>query len=157
MTVTDPNLVNAVTNYRVQRDRIKNRQKRELESELFEWKADVGDEINRVRKQQGASIQEIGNIMGVQNRTFIYEMISCSNLRNKSLPNGTPVTEDESERPPYTIEYGDGVARVTFDEDESYDISIIDGLPDIPEEWGEHTRTRRDLYKQIIKEIKSHD
>lgn len=156
--MNDAKLTQSVTALKVQQAKIKDRQKRELEEETLPWKADVGDEIKRIRYSRSASIADIAAMIGVQNRTFIYDCLRASDARTKPEPKPTPETpaegDTEATTPEYVIEYGDGTARVTFDEDEWYDLPIIDGSPDIPEEWGEHTRTRRDLYKQIVQEIK---
>ena len=159
MTDNNTALRASVTALKVQQAKIKERQKHELDEELEPWKADVGDSIKVVRSASNASIQTVAGILGVQNRTFIYDMLRASDARGKAPEQKTtpPTSETEIEtEPEYTIEYGDGTARVTFPDDEWYDLPIIDGAPDIPEEWGEHTRARRDLYKQIVAEIKTH-
>ena len=161
--MNDTALVNSVVKFQSKKTQVKSRQKTDLEVELEPWKADIGDEILRVRTEKGASIADIANIIGIQNRTFIYDAIRAANVRNGSVKEVKissqiipAINNEPDEVKPYTIEYGDGLARVTFDETEYYDVVIIDGQPDIPEEWGEHTRERRDLYKQIVAEIKRH-
>lgn len=151
----NPELVKAVISYKAQREKVKVRQRHELEDELFEWKADVGDEI-LVAREQGKSIATIAAIIGIQNRTFIYEMLSAANLRNggEDKPRPEPEPEEAEDSAPYKIEMFDGAARVTFADGDAYELDIIDGRPDLPEEWGDHTKERRALYKQVIQEIK---
>lgn len=156
-----PQMVKAVISYKSQREKIKTRQRRELEDELFQWKADVGDEILRAR-DEGKSIATIASIIGIQNRTFIYEMMSAANTRNGG-EKPEPAPEDEFEGDPdnpdadYLLRFYDGQVEVTFPDGDEYTLSIIDGRPDLPDEWADHTKARRDLYKQIIKDITEHE
>lgn len=157
--MNDPKLTQSVVRYHTEKAKIKARQRIELEAELETFAADVGDEIQRLRTEGHASINDVSAIIGVQNRTFIYKMIDAS--KNRSTPKEVPtedVTEDDDSTPLYVIEWhnNDTLARVVFDETEHYDIPVIDGSPDLPEEWAEHTRERRDLYKQIAKQIREH-
>lgn len=167
--MNDAQLVQAVTKYKTKREQIKSRQKRDLEDEVAPWKADIGEEIVRVRAEKNASIQDIADIIGVQNRTFIYDMIRAYKITQGEVPAPTfkeieadiNYTDTNIGDAPYLITFGDSIARVEFppygtEDSEWYDLPIIDGTPDVPEEWGEHTRERRDLYKQIIAEIKKH-
>jgi hypothetical protein len=166
MTMSDTTaLVQSVVKYREQRAKIKARQRLELEQELEAWKADVGDEIAAVRRT-GLSVADVCNAIGNQNRTFVYDMIGASARRNGTAKREYDHSKYEQdhgrEREPatYSIEYGENVARVAFDDDVStewYDIQIIDGVPDLPEEWADHTKERREIYKKIIAEIKDHD
>ena len=164
-------LVQSYLKYKQKRAEIKARQRRELEEELEAWKADVGDEIGNVRRQ-GLSVADVCNAIGNQNRTFVYDMIGASARRNGEaygqvgiqpvVPTqpyvGNPAHEREETT--YEIEYFDNVAKVGFDDDVStewYEIPIIDGVPDLPEEWSDHTKERRALYKDIVKAINDHD
>lgn len=166
--MNDPILTRAVTRYYSEKAKIKARQRAELETELEELAADVGDEIARVRLEKSASIADISAIMGVQNRTLIYQMIRSSEVRRA---NGAPApkpdhlveetTEDDAPAPApqgeeYSIAWFNNgqVATVTFAEDESYDIVMVDGSPDLPDEWAEHSRERRVLYKEIAKKLR---
>lgn len=162
--MNDPKLASAVTRYQVEKVSKKQAQKGELNDHLEPWLADIGDEIKRVREEQGASIKDVGNIMGIHNRTFIYDALRASEKRNPDVitePGGfTGATysdpePDKTTDKSYTIEYFSGVARVKFSEDESYDVAVVDGTPDMPEEWADHTRERRLLYKEILSEIKA--
>lgn len=167
MAKSAPNLVSAVVKYREQRAKIKARQRAELEAELAPWAADVGQEINSVRNATSASIQDIADIIGIQNRTFIYKMLNAAKSAGltvdepvRPLPQKeiviTGLVEDDVA---YTIDYFDGVAKVTFDDDvstEYYDIVVVDGTPDLPDEWAEHTKERRAMYKDIAKAIRDH-
>lgn len=160
-------LVQATIKYKQKRAEIKERQRRELEEELESWKADIGDEISEVRRH-GLSVADVCNAIGNQNRTFVYEMIGASARRNgvvqadvrsehAAFAQRTPVERSETD---YTLEYFDNAVKVAIDSDSStewYDIVIIDGVPDLPEEWADHSRERRELYKNIIKEINEHD
>jgi hypothetical protein len=161
-------LVQAVVKYRTKRAEIKARQRQELEQELEPWKADVGDEVSNVRRH-GLSVQDVCNAIGNQNRTFVYDMIGASARRNGTAKFEEAVnpTRDAAEverlkslGATYEIEYGDNAVRVVFDDDvstEYYDIQIIDGSPDLPDEWADHTKERREIYKTIIREINDHD
>lgn len=152
-------LVQATVKYREQRAKIKARQRRELEEELEPWKADVGDEVANVRRQ-GLSVQDVCNAIGNQNRTFVYDMIGASARRNgtaKTEPEKIVEFANKTYAPEYTIDFYDGFAKVSFDSEESYEVAVIDGVPDLPEEWSEHTKERRALYKDIVKAINDHD
>lgn len=152
-------LVQATVKYREQRAKIKARQRRELEEELEPWKADVGDEVANVRRQ-GLSVQDVCNAIGNQNRTFVYDMIGASARRNGTAkPEPEKIIEfaNKTYAPEYTIDFYDGFAKVSFDSEESYEVAVIDGVPDLPEEWSEHTKERRALYKDIVKAINDHD
>ena len=160
-----PNMVKAVLSYKAQREKIKTRQRHELEDELFSWKADVGDEI-LIARAEGKSIATIAAIIGIQNRTFIYEMMAAANSRNgarepvPSFGEGDDQYDDDSDdedTAPYKLTFYDGQVKVTFPDGDGYVLSIIDGRPDLPEEWGDHTKERRALYKQIIKDITDHE
>lgn len=163
MAKTDPQLTAAVIKYREQRAKIKSRQRQELEDELKPWASDVGTEINRVRREVGASIQDIADIIGIQNRTFIYKMINSVPSIDTPEPRqdaalfGAPVVVKNKDRETeYYIEYFDGAATVHFPNDESYDIVVIDGHPDLPEEWAEHSKERRGQYRYIAASIRNH-
>ena len=159
---TSAQMVKAVIAYKTQRERIKERQRKELEDELFPWKADVGDEILLARTE-GKSIATIASIIGIQNRTFIYEMIAAANVRNggekKPERESIPVElgdGDDDDNTVYRINYFDGFAQVVFPDGDQYEIAMLDGDLDLPEEWGDHTKERRALYKDIIKELREH-
>jgi hypothetical protein len=152
-------LVQATIKYKEQRAKIKARQRRELEEELEPWKADVGDEISAVRRQ-GLSVADVCNAIGNQNRTFVYDMIGASARRNGTAK-PEPVFEayvTPDNDVVYEMDWYDNVVKVHFNEDdEHYTIPIIDGVPDLPEEWSDHTKERRALYKDIVKAINDHD
>lgn len=162
-------LVQATIKYKQKRAEIKARQRRELEEELEPWKADVGDEISNVRRH-GLSVADVCNAIGNQNRTFVYDMIGASARRNGAVipesktfdlaAHAERLAASEREEATYDIEYFDGFVKVTFDDDvstEFYEIAVIDGVPDLPEEWSEHSKERRALYKDIVKAINDHD
>lgn len=160
--MADAKLTQAVIRYREQRAKIKARQKQELNEELAPWAADVGDVILDLRRKS-YTIQDVANEIGIQNRTFIYEMIEASKARTglldapSPLPGEQGTTQDEEDdTEAYSIEWHDSEnVTVTFGPDnEQYDIVIEDGIPSLPEEWGDHSKERRMLYKDIIAELK---
>jgi ATP-dependent 26S proteasome regulatory subunit len=157
-------LVQATIKYKQKRAEIKARQRRELEDELEAWKADVGDEISEVRRH-GLSVADVCNAIGNQNRTFVYDMIGASARRRGVVqpepnPRDVVTTVKFEERPTYSLEFFDNAVKVAIDDDVStewYDIVVVDGVPDLPEEWADHGKDRRAMYKDIIKEINEHD
>lgn len=167
--MNDPILTRAVQKYYTEKAKIKERQKVELAREVYELAADVGDEIARVRREQGASIADVAAIIGVQNRSFIYTMIKASEeralhapkVKNKGeIPDEADDEDEDDESPTFLIEwFNEGTtAVVTFPEDdERYEVPIIDGVPDLPEEWADHTKERRELYKVIVKLLRNNN
>lgn len=147
--------------YRAERARKQSQQREELREHMEPWLADLGDEILAARSK-GMSIEGIGNMMDLHNRTFIYDAIRAAKARGKVNGNTptqeAPIPENATEDDkPYAIHYFDGVVQVVFPQGETYEIVLVDGEPDVPEEWADHTKERRKLYKEILSEIREHD
>lgn len=153
--MADAALSKAMLAYRTKHAAIKAQQKSELAEILKPWLSDVGTEIKRLRAS-GYTVREVGEMLGVQNRSFIYSAIAAAKDSEPVQAAEPAVETDDEQDQLYTIEYFDGVARVTFDSDEVYELVVIDGDPDVPEEWGEHSRERRMLYRDILKEVTRH-
>lgn len=165
MTVTNDMLIKLTDTYKAERERVKQVQRQDLENHLALKKYDLGYAIEKARKERGLTIAEIGAIIGIQNRTFIYDMIGTYRaIGDPGIPvpsetlQEAPVTDDNK---PYTIEYNDDADTVTirFGEDEEYELFRIDGTKasfELPEEWPDHTKERRALYKEILAEIRAH-
>lgn len=157
--ITDSKLTQAHERYRTKKAQVIAQQRVDLQKELYAYAADVGDEIARVR-DAGNSIEAVGYMLGVQNRTHIYQMIKASEARSKGKVRViTPEPETDAaddDSAPYSIEWFSGAAKVTFPDGDTYDVQIIDGEGDAPDEWSEHTKERRLLYKQILQEIRQH-
>jgi len=161
--ISNAALIAVIDQYKDKREEVKATQKEELESILLPWKYSLGRVIVQARTQRGLTVSEIGVIIGVQNRTFIYEMIRAYQAGPEGFIPVKPATPAEEQTPvedgpPYRIEWLDDsdTAHVIFPDDEEYYVTVDNGFPDIPEEWEEHTRARRDLYKEIIVSIRAH-
>lgn len=150
-------LVRATETYRTARKIVKQAQRVQLEAALQSEKAVLGKAIVTARSERGLTIDEVGLIIGIKNRTFIYDMI------NAYLKEETPVTQttetEEDTTTPYTIEYFDDtdMFEVKFGEDEIYFLNRVEGTRqgvEVPEEWVDHTKERRALYKDILAEIR---
>lgn len=150
-------MVRAMIAYREQKTKIKAKQRSELNESLIPWAKTLGKTIIEAR-DHGMTIQEIADTIGLQNRSFIYEMIRAAKPEQEQEQEAV-VSEAtvSASTPEYTILYYDGAAVVSFDAYESYEVMVIDGVPDVPEEWSEHSAARRALYKKVIQEIKNHD
>lgn len=153
--MADAALSKAMLAYKTKHTAVKAQQKQELEDTLKPWLSDIGREINRLRAG-GYTVREVGDMLGVQNRSFIYSAIAAAKDSEPAQVVESVVETDDEQDQLYTIEYFDGVARVTFGDDESYELVVVDGDPDVPEEWGEHSRERRMLYRDILKEVTRH-
>ncbi len=152
-------LTKATERYKIARGIVKQAQRVQLEETLHDEKVTLGKAIVTARAERGLTIDEIGLIIGIKNRTFIYDMINAY-INTEEKPVATE-TETETETPEYTIEYLDdsGTAVVTFGEDEIYYLTLVEGTRqsfDLPIEWPDHSAPRRALYKQIIAEARGH-
>lgn len=168
MTVTNDSLIALTDAYKAKRGRIKEAQKAELETRTGPEKYRLGHAIDQARKERGLTISEVGAIIGIQNRTFIYDMIKTYRSYD-GAPEGivtdiiTPTTPaidtDADAEAPYTLEFNDDAESVdvSFGDGENYIVLVENGRPiDLPEEWAEHTRERRLLYKQVLADIREH-
>lgn len=151
---TDVALTRAMRKYRNEMAKVKAEQKKVLDTHLNPWLADVGVEITRLR-ETGFTIDEIGTMLGVKNKTFIYSAMRAAGSETTAPVTTADTDADQDEDGPgYVIEYYDGVVRVILDESEQYDIVLVDGTePDLPVEWAEHTKERRAVYRDIVKKI----
>ena len=165
MTVTNAELIQSVTALKEQRAKVKAQHKVALERETEPWKADVGLLILKARNERGLSINRIGEIIGVQNRTFIYDCIRAAQAQtdpNATVKGEVEVTQDIDPNA-YEIEWLDDSesVRVVFDGgDEEYYLTVERKgkyvMVDSPEEWADHTRERRAVYKQILADVREH-
>lgn len=167
MTVTNDQLIMLTDAYKNKRQRAKEAQKAELEVLTSPEKYSLGHAIEEARRTRGLTISEIGTIIGIQNRTFIYDMITTYRRLNNGeedfLPDTITTNPDDTIKEvteaPYRLEFDDDAEAVSviFPDDETYIVLIENGRPvDIPEEWEEHTRERRLIYKDILAEIRAH-
>ena len=151
-------LVRVSERYREARRRAKEVHRVMLEESLHHDKAELGKAIVTARSERGLTIDEVGLIIGIKNRTFIYDMINAY-LKEKTPVTQTTETEEDTTTTPYTIEYFDDtdMFEVKFGEDEIYFLNRVEGTRqgvEVPEEWVDHTKERRALYKDILAEIR---
>lgn len=154
-------LIKATESYKEERRKLKEIQRRTLEDMLEEDKAELGRAIVTARSERGLTIDDIGLIIGIKNRTFIYDMINAYNRSQQA----TVTTSDDDVFPTddpnlYGVEWlDDDNVRVFFSDNEQYYLSRIEGTKngwELPEEWADHTRERRNQYKQILAELREH-
>lgn len=143
--------------YRTKRAQIKARQREELELELLPEAVDLGQSIKEQRSL-GKRIDDIGYMIGLKNRTFIYKMLDTyEDSKQEELPITPEIEPVKTLDKPYEIEYTESSAIVkVYDEEssETFTISTYQGIIEIPQEWvGEADRAKRKLYAQITKEI----
>jgi len=154
-TGSETALVKAMNVFRRKHEEAKLRQRLELAAELAPFKADIGDEINTLRSQ-GYTVAEIADIIGKQNRTFIYDTLTESKLRSLGKPEPTkPESDDVVETYYINGDDLDNQATVTIGSD-VYTVNIYDGVPEPPAEWLEDTpvnRKRKKLYAKIIAKL----
>ena len=151
-------LMRATETYRTARKIVKQAQRVQLEAALQSEKAVLGKAIVTARSERGLTIDEVGLIIGIKNRTFIYDMINAY-LKEKTPVTQTTETEEDTATTPYTIEYFDDadMFEVKFGDDEIYFLNRVEGTRqgvEVPEEWVDHTKERRALYKDILAEIR---
>ena len=151
-------LMRATETYRTARKIVKQAQRVQLEAALQSEKAVLGKAIVTARSERGLTINEVGLINGIKNRTFIYDMINAY-LKEETPVTQTTETEEDTTTTPYTIEYFDDtdMFEVKFGEDEIYFLNRVEGTRqgvEVPEEWVDHTKERRALYKDILAEIR---
>jgi len=157
-------LVHWYTRYRTEKTKIRARQRLELERELRPLAVELGRAIVDERNK-GKRIEDIGYMIGLKNKTFIYSMIE--EFKHSGEPTPTTPPEQGAVEP----------AEITFEPYELYDfeyhgntavLSIIeDGTPTeyvlglsntgevvtTPEAWLTASKDQRKLYAKIIKEI----
>ena len=151
-------LVRVSERYREARRRAKEVHRAMLEESLHHDKAELGKAIVTARSERGLTIDEVGLIIGIKTRTFIYDMINAY-LKEETPVTQTTETEEDTATTPYTIEYFDDTDtfEVKFGDDEIYFLNRVEGTRqgvEVPEEWVDHTKERRALYKDILAEIR---
>lgn len=167
-------LVRAFNKFRTQNTKIKERQRAERARELDPYMAAIGREILELQ-QQGRTITEIGQIISLKNRTFIYEakraFAAASGEARDDIPR---IHGGQGVSPVYTpggspvgtygspdVEFGwnlqDNLYVVTVDGSEYnlyYDSN--DELV-IPQAWIDNDQPALDVvYAQIYQEIDEH-
>lgn len=149
-------LVKAYTAYRTKREKIKARQRRELEAELTQEAISVGAAFVR-EQEKGRSVVEIAGSLGLKNRTFLYAMkraYLASERPSEATESAEPT--DVSPEPEYSLFWHEGTVGVLIHEPYAmYEVEIDDKGRVIrtPDEWATHSKERRKLYKQIVQEI----
>ena len=156
-------LLKAVEDYKTARQNVKAAQKITLEESLEAEKAHLGKMIVEARSNRGLTIDDIGLIIGIKNRTFIYDMINAHYRRQgpATVPNTTNDTTTDEPTPEYSIEYleDSDTAVVTFSDDEIYYLERVEGTRQsfqVPEEWADHSKERRSQYKEILNSVREH-
>lgn len=153
-------LVSRYIKYRTKRAQIKARQREELEHELTPWALDLGEAIIEQRAH-GKRIEDIGFLIGLKNRTFIYKMIDAYNAAHApefEIPEVQEPGENLDKR--YEIDYTESSANVkVYGEEEVnlFAVPFFQGVVELPEVWvTEPDRHKRKLYSQIAKEVTAH-
>ena len=162
------NTVAIYLRYKKKRESIKARHRIELESELEPYKSDLGEaflyekEINKLR------IEDIAALLGTKNRRVFYDMVKAfkrahtgteSQPEHVTVMTGDDYTDADSENFRESIfwepsETNPGYMKVsvnTFGAVIVYEVLLIDGLPVVPDEWANHTKTKRALYSEFVK------
>lgn len=152
-------LVKSYTAYRTKREKIKARQRKELEAELMPEAISIGAAFVR-EQEKGRSVVEIAGSLGLKNRTFLYQMKALYKAsEHPSTAPESPEPTEVSPGPEVTYEAGGhGLVYVTindFDGFTTYSVDVDDKgrVTSTPDEWATHTKERRQLYKQIVQEI----
>lgn len=153
--------------YRAKRMEIKKRHRVELEKELTNEALSLGEAFI-AQRALGKRIEDIGYMIGLKNRTFIYKMIDLYNkaqAEEEKHSEYEPEPVEVEEKPEkvdaeYEINYSGNTAVVTVYREEDATQHIVEtfqGIIEMPEEWiTEPDRTQRKLYAKIIKEIEEH-
>lgn len=158
-------LVTAYTRYKVQKAKIKARQRQELEKELEPWARDVGEAI-LAEKVNGLKVDEIAILIGNKNRNFQYDMMRTA-TNGLLVDNGIdpvttkPLVESEPDELQFTIRSNaadkwqvDTWRNDSDVEPESYVLETYKGkVQDLPESWLTATPADRNVYRMIIAEV----
>ena len=158
--MTKETFVAEYARYVRQREKIKARQREELEIELTPFAERLGHEIVELQNA-GHRIEDVAAFIGMRGRNFLYKMKSYLPQTPSGKPEDAP-TADETPTSAYDIVWGRNAATVDPDpaDDDAgvWVIQVVDGEPVIPEEWLiETNRERRKLYATILSEIENHD
>jgi len=150
-------LVNAYTRYRIQREKIKERQRQELENELEPFKSELGEAIQNA-KNSGLKVEEISALIGNRNRNFQYDMLRAYNSKSKDDMDMAPTPEPEPTIT-WSADYaGDNKWNVSVYSPgsalESYTVETYKGqVETLPDSWLTATPEYRKVYKEIVAEI----
>lgn len=152
-------MINEYLKYKRQREKIKARQRDELERELIPQAIDLGRAIHEA-KHDGKKITEIAFTLGLKNRTFIYKMLNTY-LTSKvevgvepepeftAEPEEAGIITFSKDRRRALVSFGDlGTVTVGLDAEGN--------VVDMPDEWLTGTKEERKAYAAIIKDIESH-
>lgn len=153
-------LVTAYTRYKAQRERIKERQRQELEEALLPYAHDLGEAIADA-KSRGLKVDDIATLIGNKNRNFQYEMLHAYSQTTKDTMEPMSPQEEPVQDVTWKVEPVDGGGPdawyVEVNTNNTMDCWIVKtykgSVEDLPDEWLTAPPESRKLYQDIVAEI----
>lgn len=154
--MTSNNIIQNYKKYIVKRQQIRNEQRTELARRLEDYAYEIGRDFVGL-KAEGRRVEDITAMLGMKNRTFLYDMERVFRSRESAAET---IVEDEAPQPRYRVTIDGNEARVAwldpFDIVQNEDTIYLEDnvVVSMPESWVNELDPKvRKLYREIVKEV----